>query len=323
MAEKLIRKELRQFNQRIAARYHLTELNEPESRNYISHRLSVAGCDEALFSKQATKKIFQESEGVPRLINLLCDRALLGCYSEGKSTVTKKMVQRSSEEIKGKHQRKLTDHVFGAILGLSTLLMLIVFLIKSCPSDHQTSSSIKSEQTKTKLGVSEKTRSLSGHEKLESAINDLISLWGISFEDQETNSCSLSEKIGLRCAKFTINLDQILRMDRPFVVSIDQEFFTIMQATRETFFLFAGDKEYQLSFSEFSQIFDGNIDLVWRMPPDYNGPITLNAKGPAVDWLSIQLALVNRGDSFSRQKCDFLRGNVEKSEEISEIIWSH
>ena len=140
-------------------------------------------------------------------------------------------------------------------------------------SDHQTSSSIKSEQTKTKLGVSEKTRSLSGHEKLESAINDLISLWGISFEDQETNSCSLSEKIGLRCAKFAINLDQILRMDRPFVVSIDQNFYNNAGNSRDLF-LFAGDKEYQLSFSEFSQIFDGNIDLVWRMPPDYNGPIT-------------------------------------------------
>ena len=191
--------------------------------------------------------------------------------------------------------------------------MLIVFLIKSCPSDHQTSSSIKSEQTKTKLGVSEKTRSFSGHEKLESAINDLISLWGISFEDQETNSCSLSEKIGLRCAKFAINLDQILRMDRPFVVSIDQEFFTIMQATRETFFLFAGDKEYQLSFSEFSQIFDGNIDLVWRMPPDYNGPITLNAKGPAVDWLSIQLALVN-------EETPSVDKNVIFSEEMSKRV---
>ena len=313
LAEKLIRKELRQFNQRIVARYHLAELNEAESRNYISHRLSVAGCDEPLFSKQATRKIFQESEGIPRLINLLCDRALLGCYSEGKSTVTKKMVQRSSEEIKGKHQRKLTDHVFGAILGLSTLLMLIVFLIKSCPSDHQTSSSLKSEQTKRKLGVSEKTRNFSGHEKLESAINDLISLWGISFEDQETNSCSLSEKIGLRCAKFAVNLDQILRMDRPFVVSIGREFFTIMQATRETFFLFAGDKEYQLSFSEFSQIFDGNIDLVWRMPPDYNGPITLNAKGPAVDWLSIQLALVN-------QETPSVDKNVIFSEEMSKKV---
>ena len=88
LAEKLNRKDLRQFNQRITARYHLAELNESESRNYIAHRLSIAGCDQALFSKQATKKIFQESDGIPRLINLLCDRSLLGCYTESRSTVT-------------------------------------------------------------------------------------------------------------------------------------------------------------------------------------------------------------------------------------------
>ena len=120
-----------------------------------------------------------------------------------------------------------------------------------------------------------------------------VSVWGVSFEDRETNGCSLSEKIGLRCVRFTINFDEILEIDRPFVVSLNQEFFTVAKVNRETFFLFAEDREYQLSFSEFSQIFDGNIDLIWRMPPNYNGPISLYAKGPAVDWLSIQLALVN------------------------------
>ena len=313
LAEKLNRKELRQFNQRITARYHLTGLSEPESRNYITYRLSIAGCNEALFSKPATKKIFHESEGIPRLINLLCDRALLGCYSEGRSMVTKKMVQRSSEEIKGKHRRNITNPFFGFALSISALILLVVFLSKWLPTTHQTSSSITNEQTKTKTEIFEKTRDFSGHEKLGSAMRDLLSVWGVSFEDQETNSCSLSEKIGLRCAKLAINLERILGIDRPFVVSINREFFTISRANRETFFLFAGDKEYQLSFSEFSQIFDGNIDLVWRMPPSYIGPITLNEKGPSVDWLSIQLALVN-------EEIPPVDKNVIFSEEMSKKV---
>ena len=313
LAEKMSRKALRQFNQRITARYHLAELNESESRNYITHRLSVAGCHEALFSKQATKKIFQESEGIPRLINLLCDRALLGCYTQGRFTVTKQMVEKSSEEIKGKRQRKLTNGFFSFVLGISALILLIVVLFKPLPMFYETSSGIKNEKEKPELEILEKTRGFSGHDNLGNAIRDLISVWGVSFEDQETNGCGLSEKIGLRCAKFLIDLDEILKIDRPFIVSLNQEFFTIARANRENFFLFAGDKEYQLSFSEFSGIFDGNIDLIWRMPPNYSGPISLYAKGPAVDWLSIQLALVN-------EETPPIDTNVIFSEEMSEKV---
>ena len=115
------------------------------------------------------------------------------------------------------------------------------------------------------------------------------------------------------CTKLAINLEGILGIDRPFIVSINREFFTISRANRETFFLFAGDKEYQLSFSQFSQIFDGNIDLVWRMPPSYIGPITLNEKGPSVDWLSIQLALVN-------EEIPPVDKNVIFSEEMSKKV---
>ena len=96
-------------------------------------------------------------------------------------------------------------------------------------------------------------------------------------------------------------------------MSLNKQFFTVARANRETFFLFAGDKEYQLSFSEFSQIFDGNIDLIWRMPPNYNGPISLHAKGPTVDWLSIQLALVN-------EETPPIDENVIFSEEMSKKV---
>jgi general secretion pathway protein A len=180
------------------------------------------------------------------------------------------------------------------------------------PTLYETSSGIKNKKAKTELELLNK-REFSGHDKLGNAIRDLISVWGVSFEDRETNSCGLSEKIGLRCAKFLIDLDQILKIDRPFVVSLNQEFFTVARANRETFFLFAGEKEYQLSFSEFSQMFDGNIDLIWRMPPNYNGPIGLYADGPAVDWLSIQLALVN-------EETPPIDKNVIFSEEMSKKV---
>ena len=78
----LSRPELRQLNQRITARFDLTPLDRAETRTYVQHRLNIAGNrhDRAIFSVSALREIYRLSGGVPRLINLLCDRAMLGAY---------------------------------------------------------------------------------------------------------------------------------------------------------------------------------------------------------------------------------------------------
>lgn len=101
LAELLARNDLRQLAQRITARYHLTPLTAPESEEYIKHRLKVAGGAADLFTPAAIKAVFRHSGGVPRLINVLADRALLGTYSQSLRQVTAEMVNEAAAEVFG------------------------------------------------------------------------------------------------------------------------------------------------------------------------------------------------------------------------------
>ncbi len=90
---------LRQLNQRITARYHIEPLSLTECRTYIEHRLSVSGAQEPIFSHSAIRKIYHFSGGIPRLINIICDRALLGAYSTGIHKVDSLIVRKAAKEV--------------------------------------------------------------------------------------------------------------------------------------------------------------------------------------------------------------------------------
>ncbi len=95
----LQRQDLRQLAQRITARYHLMPLTLPEVQHYVQHRLQVAGCSRPIFTDSALKKLFQLSGGIPRLVNLICDRALLGAYSQQKALIDALLIQQAAGEI--------------------------------------------------------------------------------------------------------------------------------------------------------------------------------------------------------------------------------
>ena len=95
----LSRDELRQLEQRINARYHLGPLNKEQTGEYINYRLGVAGCQRALFSRQAINRVYRLSRGVPRVINVLCDHALLRTYATEKSLVNAGIVSTAAKEV--------------------------------------------------------------------------------------------------------------------------------------------------------------------------------------------------------------------------------
>lgn len=95
----LQRNDLRQLAQRITARYHLLPLNHSEVQQYVRFRLKVAGCERPVFNDKAVKKLFELSGGIPRLLNLLADRALLAAYGKQQAVVDAKEVQRAAAEI--------------------------------------------------------------------------------------------------------------------------------------------------------------------------------------------------------------------------------
>ncbi len=103
LRDKLELRELRQLRQRIGIRYHLVPLSRAETAEYIAHRLTVAGAsDVRLFDGAALDAIFRYSEGVPRVINIVCDAALLAGYAENRRRVGKKLILESIESIEGR-----------------------------------------------------------------------------------------------------------------------------------------------------------------------------------------------------------------------------
>jgi len=96
----LAQPQMQQLAQRVIARYHLDALSEPETTQYVGHRLAVAGLAGAVpFDRGALRSIFRHSRGVPRRINLLADRSLLGAYSAGSARIDVRVVDAAAREV--------------------------------------------------------------------------------------------------------------------------------------------------------------------------------------------------------------------------------
>lgn len=94
----LKRNELRQLAQRITARYHLLPLTQGQTVAYIKHRLHIAGCDKGIFSMDAMHMVHQTTGGIPRLMNLVCERALVGAFAKQQLIVDSDIVKKSALE---------------------------------------------------------------------------------------------------------------------------------------------------------------------------------------------------------------------------------
>ncbi len=124
---------LRQLNQRIAVRYHLEPLDRKETAEYIGHRLRVAGSTTVEFPPSGIKAIHRFSRGVPRLINLFCDRALLAAYAKGTAGITSPLLKEVRRELEGQRKSRLAP----AFAGLA-IIVLVAFLLflRSALSAH-------------------------------------------------------------------------------------------------------------------------------------------------------------------------------------------
>jgi general secretion pathway protein A len=122
----LARDDMRQLSQRVTARYHLDPISREEVSAYIRHRLQVCGTTQAVFSKRAVDKIQQLSGGVPRLINVLCDRSMLGAFVEGKSQVEPKVVKKAAREVLAAAEKKAESR---SPLPWATAVLVVLVLI--------------------------------------------------------------------------------------------------------------------------------------------------------------------------------------------------
>lgn len=127
--ELLRRKDLRQLRQRLAVSYHLQPMDADDTVRYVQHRARIAGSqDRSLFAPQALTQIYKYTQGTPRLINILCDRALLVAYSRDSQTVSRQDIQLAQRELR--QQSKVKRFRFQPALGLLMLVILVAVAVK-------------------------------------------------------------------------------------------------------------------------------------------------------------------------------------------------
>ena len=136
LLDKLRQPELRQLMQRVVARYHLNPLSVGDLKNYISHRLKLAEGDDEIFSLQSRLRIAQLSHGIPRLVNLICDRALLGAFAMDEQRVTMKVVEQAANEVLGARKQRV-EYITGRnasgkrkrLIGGATAALLVMMAL--------------------------------------------------------------------------------------------------------------------------------------------------------------------------------------------------
>jgi general secretion pathway protein A len=125
----LDRSDLRQLAQRITGRYHLEPLEPDELRAYVRHRLDVAGGRGEIFTPGALKILHRHSHGIPRLVNVIADRALLGAWSHEEQTVSAKMARKAAHEVFGQRiqrQARRAPGITAIVLGVAGLAIAIL-----------------------------------------------------------------------------------------------------------------------------------------------------------------------------------------------------
>ena len=124
----LMQSDFRQLRQRINMRYHLHPLSGPETKAYIEKRLRVAGAKQPIFTEDALKEIYRKSKGVPRLINIVCDNALLSGYALEKKLVDHKLIKEAAEDLKlGRRFPRLWIWVLLGVCTIGIVLLVIKF----------------------------------------------------------------------------------------------------------------------------------------------------------------------------------------------------
>ena len=258
LLEILERQELRQLAQRIVARYHLSPLTQQEVSGYVAHRLQVSGAHSSLFRPALIRYLYRLSGGVPRLINLLCDRALLGAYAEGQDRVDRATLTKAAREVLGKpsaavyHRRIVRSLVAGAaLLGVGALAIAVyqqeprsskapeiaqktAVAASSSPAAtpgaklavarpaHSTDAAVP--QTGTVGATAAKPQVVPAASPLSDealAYMALFKLWGANYQPTaHAGACVQAEQFGLRCLSGQAKLDDLRQMNLPAMLRL-------------------------------------------------------------------------------------------------------
>jgi general secretion pathway protein A len=321
LRDKLAGNDLRQLAQRVTGRYHLEPLSREEASRYIDHRLKVAGALSEIFDESAKREVFRLSGGVPRIMNVICDRALLGAYSRDVRKVNRRLVRRATAEVSG---QSLTPAVLKwalPVLGVAGLLLLIASLwsinrergpdtvedavetvsqpVIAAPAEAKPDTA-EPAAAEAPAGptVEEFLQNAGAATSVESAMHTMAGLWGIRYSPADGTACAQAEAQGLSCLYQRGTLNNVRQLDLPVMLTLTGNDGTTYQpvlvsATDITGMLAAGGHSASFALDDIAELWFGQFLLLWRPP---NGVVIAMSRGVRsenVRWLRQSLAALD------------------------------
>jgi len=327
----LARPELEQLAQRVIARYHLDALTEKETAQYIAHRLAVAGLKGALpFDGGALRRIHQLTRGIPRRINLLCDRALLGAYATGKSRVDRTIVDKAAREVFGPHDshggpalasapRWWPLALAGGVLVGAAAMAAVQWggrgkaparpaaSAASAASAAQPRASVAAPIASTlptaasAAAATPRLRSIDDLENLlaraphdeHDALRTLAPEWSLTLGDGDP--CVLAAEQDVRCFRAHGGLALLRLLARPSVLALrdaqDRQVYVVLAGlSHDEATLVVGKSPLLVPLPLLTTAWRGDFTTFWRVPPGYSVPLSMGSHGALVDAVGAQLA---------------------------------
>ncbi len=327
----LERPELRQLAQRVTARYHLEPLLLHNISAYLSYRLAKAGVERPLFSPAAIKKLYRLSGGVPRLINLISDRALLGAYSRGEHQVNPKVLTQAAREIFGTDYKQQTADkwFFSVVLLLLIVVATVVAMLLFLPSPQQQEpvammpvapkpadvivtqrpgesqlppeAQLSLEQPEPILAIVPPAQTTADQSRNQ-AMQALLALWGYTDSVDQTTITILADAHGLALHEEEGNLTLLRTLNHPAVLSVTDAYgdggfyalLTALDAANAT--LVVGTDLLRVPVTTLLNQWSGQFTMLWQPPPGYEGILRQGDEGIIVYWLEQQLAQLGGRD---------------------------
>jgi general secretion pathway protein A len=306
LRELLDRTELRQLAQRITGRYHLKPLVREETQQYIRHRLRVAGASGEIFTPAALREVHRLATGIPRVINVCCDRALLGAYTRETRKVTPALVRRAAGEVYGRRFAPLwLGWVAGAIViagiavtayvGLSAWQRQTAALqaaMKAAPAAvHPAPVAVvhPAPPEPPPISLNALLAANAANTSDTAAFRRLLSLWGTAMAD-DRDPCGQAQKAGLSCLDQRGSWAQVRALNRPAILTLTddqgQKHYVVLSGLEDRFAtLDLGEHNVRLPLEELSRDWFGEFTVVWKPKTSHTRLLSLGMRGDEVRWL--------------------------------------
>ena len=314
----LARPELRQLAQRITARYHLLPLDPSETEAYLRHRWRVAGGTRFPFDAGAVRRLYRRSGGVPRLLNVIAERALLAGYARDALAIDRRLVDAAADEVlppPARPQRLRTGVVVAgvAVVALAALLLALAWrrpaagsaTRPAAPPTATTAATLAAPTTATPATAriprldtgALATRLRSADASPAPAWQALLQQWGLparAITVAPDGPCTPGgDPADLHCVQGRARLDTLMALDRPLLLHLRDgaagAWAVLLGGDARNVRLRLGAGVFDLDRGLLQAHWDGDYAGLWRGPAALELPPRPGTQGAAVDWLWLRL----------------------------------